>query len=136
MVEADDVHWWLKTSSVHVLMQVADCRLNMGESREAAELYEHSGSLSSSSCIGSCLLIIFTIYFYICICIAVIKVDPTNNEAKKRLAEIYEAGGQLRRALDLLYQGGGFSLVLWVCEWLRSFPFLPSSSHRLEEATR
>lgn len=34
----------VQTSSIHVLMRVADCRLNMGESREAAELYEHSMS--------------------------------------------------------------------------------------------
>ena len=35
-------------------------------------------------------------------CLQVIKIDPSNDNAKRRLAEIYEANGQLRRALDLL----------------------------------
>lgn len=35
----------------------------------------------------------------------VIATDPTSNDAKMKLAEIYEINGQLRKALVLVYQG-------------------------------
>ncbi|KAI5117819.1 hypothetical protein M0805_004949 [Coniferiporia weirii] len=63
------------TSSMHVLMRAAECRRNLGDTRDAAEVYEH-----------------------------VISIDPTNNEAKMKLAEIYEVTGQPRKALELVYQ--------------------------------
>lgn len=31
--------------------------------------------------------------------------DPTNNDAKMKLAEIYEIMGEPRKALDLVYEG-------------------------------
>ncbi|KAH8108394.1 TPR-like protein [Phellopilus nigrolimitatus] len=63
------------TSSIHVLMQAAECRRNLGDTRDAAEVYEH-----------------------------IIVTDPTNSEAKMKLAEILEVTGQPRRALELVYQ--------------------------------
>lgn len=33
-------------------------------------------------------------------------VDPTNNEAKMKLAEIYEILNEPRKALTLVYEGG------------------------------
>lgn len=32
-------------------------------------------------------------------------VDPTDNETKMKLADIYEVLGETRRALDLVYEG-------------------------------
>ena len=32
-------------------------------------------------------------------------VDPANNDAKMKLAEIYEIMGEPRKALDLVYEG-------------------------------
>ncbi|KAL5525422.1 TFC4 [Sanghuangporus sanghuang] len=63
------------TSSIHVLMQAAECRRNLGETNDAAEIYEH-----------------------------IIDADPSNDEAKMKLAEIYENSGQPRKALELVYQ--------------------------------
>ncbi|KAL5520201.1 hypothetical protein ACEPAG_9414 [Sanghuangporus baumii] len=63
------------TSSIHVLMQAAECRRNLGEANDAAEIYEH-----------------------------IINADPSNDEAKMKLAEIYENSGQPRKALELVYQ--------------------------------
>ncbi|THH04363.1 hypothetical protein EW145_g5576 [Phellinidium pouzarii] len=63
------------TSSMHVLMRAAECRRNLGDIRDAAEVYEH-----------------------------IIVTDPTNNEAKMKLAEIYEVTSQPRKALELVYQ--------------------------------
>lgn len=40
----------------------------------------------------------------------VIATDPTNNDAKMNLAEIFEINGQLRKALDLVYQGEFYSI--------------------------
>ena len=34
--------------------------------------------------------------------------DPANNEAKMKLAEIYEITNETRKALDLVYEGGLF----------------------------
>jgi hypothetical protein len=36
---------------------------------------------------------------------AVIDADPTHNEAKMKLAELYEIMDEPRKALDLVYQG-------------------------------
>ncbi|KZT05046.1 TPR-like protein [Laetiporus sulphureus 93-53] len=63
------------TSSLYVLMQAAVCRRMVGDIKEAAEVYEH-----------------------------VISADPTNNEAKMKLAEIYEITGETRKAFDLVMQ--------------------------------
>ncbi|KDQ49967.1 hypothetical protein JAAARDRAFT_42458 [Jaapia argillacea MUCL 33604] len=63
------------TSSLYVLLQAAACRRMLGELREAAEVYEH-----------------------------VIQADPTHNDAKMKLAEIYEILNEPRKALDLVYQ--------------------------------
>ena len=35
----------------------------------------------------------------------VINADPMNDDAKMRLAEIHEANGHTRKALELVYQG-------------------------------
>lgn len=63
------------TSSVYVLLQAAACRRALGELREAAEVYEH-----------------------------VIAADPTFNDAKMKLAEVYEILNEPRKALELVYQ--------------------------------
>ncbi|KAJ8082877.1 transcription factor TFIIIC subunit tfc4 [Marasmius tenuissimus] len=63
------------TSSVYILTQTAACLRVLGELKEAAEIYEH-----------------------------VRTADPTNNDAKMKLAEIYEIIGETRKALDLVYQ--------------------------------
>ncbi|KAH9921621.1 TPR-like protein [Fomitopsis serialis] len=63
------------TSSFYVLLQAAACRRMVGDIREAAEVYEH-----------------------------VIAADPTHNEAKMKLAEIYEILNEPRKALELVFQ--------------------------------
>ncbi|KAG7095406.1 hypothetical protein E1B28_006157 [Marasmius oreades] len=63
------------TSSVYILTQTAACLRALGELKDAAEIYEH-----------------------------VRTADPTNNEAKMKLAEVYEILGETRKALDLVYQ--------------------------------
>ncbi|CAL1715852.1 unnamed protein product [Somion occarium] len=64
-----------ETSSLYVLMQAAACRRMVGDLKESAEVYEH-----------------------------VIVADPTHNDAKMKLAEIYEILGEPRKALDLVMQ--------------------------------
>ncbi|PPQ68724.1 hypothetical protein CVT26_003630 [Gymnopilus dilepis] len=63
------------TSSIYILLQTAACMRNVDELKEAAEVYEH-----------------------------VRLADPTNNDAKMKLAEIYEIMGEPRKALDLVYE--------------------------------
>ncbi|KAI0945905.1 hypothetical protein AcV7_010019 [Taiwanofungus camphoratus] len=63
------------TSSLYVLLQAAACRRMVGDIKEAAEVYEH-----------------------------VVMADPTHNEAKMKLAEIYEILNEPRKALDLVLQ--------------------------------
>ncbi|KAH9944859.1 TPR-like protein [Amylocystis lapponica] len=63
------------TSSVYVLLQAAACQRMVGNIKEAAEIYEH-----------------------------IISVDTTHNEAKMKLAEIYEILNEPRKALDLVMQ--------------------------------
>ncbi|CCM04149.1 uncharacterized protein FIBRA_06311 [Fibroporia radiculosa] len=63
------------TSSLYVLMQAAACRRMIGDIKEAAEVYQH-----------------------------VIAADATHNEAKMKLAEIYEILNEPRKALELVLQ--------------------------------
>ncbi|KAF9269641.1 TPR-like protein [Marasmius fiardii PR-910] len=63
------------TTSVHILTQTAACLRALGELKDAAEIYEHVKS-----------------------------ADPANNDAKMKLAEIYEILGETKKALDLVYQ--------------------------------
>ncbi|KAI0681984.1 hypothetical protein C8T65DRAFT_750994 [Cerioporus squamosus] len=63
------------TSSMYVLLQAAACRRMTGDLKEAAEVYEH-----------------------------VIHADPTNNDAKMKLAEILEILNEPRKALELVLQ--------------------------------
>ncbi|KAI5833065.1 TPR-like protein [Schizophyllum commune Tattone D] len=63
------------TSSIQILMQAAACYHMLGELQEAAEVYE-----------------------------SVIQADPTLNDAKMKLAGIYEATGEVHRAYDLVCQ--------------------------------
>ncbi|KAF8812960.1 TPR-like protein [Phlegmacium glaucopus] len=63
------------TSSIYILLQTAACMRNVEELREAANVYEH-----------------------------VRLADPSNNDAKMKLAEIYEIMGEPRKALDLVYE--------------------------------
>ncbi|TFY70716.1 hypothetical protein EVG20_g2295 [Dentipellis fragilis] len=65
----------VSTSSLYVLLQVARCAHMLGDLKDASEVYEH-----------------------------VIAADPTHNDAKMRLAEIYEVLGETRKALELVYQ--------------------------------
>ncbi|KAF8895474.1 hypothetical protein BD779DRAFT_1499735 [Infundibulicybe gibba] len=63
------------TSSVYVLLQTAACLRMLDELREAAEVYEH-----------------------------VRIADPGHNDAKMKLAEIYEILNEPRKALELVYE--------------------------------
>ncbi|KAJ3890163.1 hypothetical protein GG344DRAFT_89051 [Lentinula edodes] len=63
------------TSSVYILLQTASCLRMLDELKDAAEIYEH-----------------------------IRLADPTNNDAKMKLAEIYEIMNEPRKALDLVYQ--------------------------------
>ncbi|KAL4078076.1 hypothetical protein J3A83DRAFT_4356769 [Scleroderma citrinum] len=63
------------TSSMYVLLQVASCRRMQGDLREASEVYKQ-----------------------------VIDADPYNNDAKMKLAELYEIMDEPRKALELVYQ--------------------------------
>ncbi|ESK86429.1 TPR-like protein [Moniliophthora roreri MCA 2997] len=62
------------TSSVYILTQTAACLRALDELKEAAEIYEQ-----------------------------VRNADPTDNDVKMKLAEIYEILGETRKALDLVY---------------------------------
>jgi general transcription factor 3C polypeptide 3 (transcription factor C subunit 4) len=68
---------------------------NVEELREAADVYEHGWLFPSSSNVVS----------YILGDVSVRLVDPANNDAKMKLAEIYEIMGEPRKALDLVYEG-------------------------------
>lgn len=63
------------TSSLYILLQVALCRRMLGDLQEAAEVYKQ-----------------------------VIDADQTNNDAKMKLAELYEIMDEPRKALELVYQ--------------------------------
>ncbi|KAJ7640027.1 TPR-like protein [Mycena polygramma] len=63
------------TSSVYILLQTAECLRMTDELQDAADVYE-----------------------------AVRKVDPTHNEAKMKLAEVYEILNEPRKALELVYE--------------------------------
>ncbi|KAH6893966.1 hypothetical protein BKA70DRAFT_1160794 [Coprinopsis sp. MPI-PUGE-AT-0042] len=63
------------TSSIYVLLQTAACMRNLEQLKEAAEVYEH-----------------------------IRLADPSHNDAKMKLAEIYEILGETRKALDLVYE--------------------------------
>ncbi|KAG5653250.1 hypothetical protein H0H81_001507 [Sphagnurus paluster] len=63
------------TSSLYILLQTAACLRMLDELKEAAEVYEH-----------------------------VRVADPTHNEAKMKLAEIYEILNEPRKALELVYE--------------------------------
>ncbi|KAG1750557.1 uncharacterized protein EDB91DRAFT_1108147 [Suillus paluster] len=63
------------TSSLYVLLQVAVCRRMLGDLQEASEVYKQ-----------------------------VIDADQTNNDAKMKLAELYEIMDEPRKALELVYQ--------------------------------
>ncbi|KAG2139828.1 uncharacterized protein EDB93DRAFT_1241934 [Suillus bovinus] len=63
------------TSSMYILLQVAVCRRMLGDLQEAAEVYKQ-----------------------------VIDADQTNNDAKMKLAELYEIMDEPRKALELVYQ--------------------------------
>ena len=69
---------------------------NVEELREAADVYEHGW--------------FFSPFFSIAVSYklggaSVRLVDPANNDAKMKLAEIYEIMGEPRKALDLVYEG-------------------------------
>ncbi|KAF8209519.1 hypothetical protein K438DRAFT_1904162 [Mycena galopus ATCC 62051] len=63
------------TSSVYILLQTSECMRLTGELQEAAQVLE-----------------------------AVRNADPTHNEAKMKLAEIYEILNEPRKALELVYE--------------------------------
>ncbi|KAJ7211351.1 hypothetical protein GGX14DRAFT_624389 [Mycena pura] len=63
------------TSSLYILLQTATCLRMVNELREAVEVYEY-----------------------------IRLVEPTHNEAKMKLAEIYEILNEPRKALDLVYE--------------------------------
>ncbi|KAF7360402.1 hypothetical protein MVEN_00770100 [Mycena venus] len=63
------------TSSLYILLQTATCLRMLNELRESADVYEY-----------------------------IRLVEPTHNEAKMKLAEIYEILNEPRKALDLVYE--------------------------------
>ncbi|KAJ7666264.1 hypothetical protein DFH06DRAFT_1470427 [Mycena polygramma] len=63
------------TSSLYILLQTATCLRMSNELRESADVYEY-----------------------------IRLVEPTNTEAKMKLAEIYEILNEPRKALDLVYE--------------------------------
>ncbi|KAF8636092.1 hypothetical protein AX17_003797 [Amanita inopinata Kibby_2008] len=63
------------TSSIYILLQTAACLRMLNVLKEAAEVYEH-----------------------------VRLADPANNDAKMKLAEIYEILNEPRKALELIYE--------------------------------
>jgi general transcription factor 3C polypeptide 3 (transcription factor C subunit 4) len=67
---------------------------NVEELREAADVYEHGWFFPPSSNAVS-----YKLHA------SVRLVDPANNDAKMKLAEIYEIMGEPRKALDLVYEG-------------------------------
>jgi general transcription factor 3C polypeptide 3 (transcription factor C subunit 4) len=77
---------------MYVLEQSAACRRALGEHEEAVEVYEHSVYGLSPPFPSSRVL-------------SVIAVDPSNSDAKMKLAEVYEIMNEPRKALDLVYQG-------------------------------
>jgi len=48
----------------------------------------------------------------------VIEADPTHNEAKMKLAELYEIMDEPRKALDLVYQGTVPTFLRYICSSL------------------
>lgn len=75
------------------------------ELKEAAEVYEHSEFPRPLLCerpfIPSCLP-------------PVKSIDPTNNDAKMKLAEIYEIMNEPRKALELVYEGSSLSALVTI----------------------
>ena len=67
----------------------------VGELKDAAEVYEHGTALLSRSLSLSHLLIGNPVR----------TADPTHNDAKMKLAEIYEILNEPRKALELVYEG-------------------------------
>ncbi|KAJ7359218.1 hypothetical protein DFH08DRAFT_686174 [Mycena albidolilacea] len=63
------------TSSLYILLQTATCLRMLNELRDAVDVYEY-----------------------------IRLVEPTHNEAKMKLAEIYEILNEPRKALDLVYE--------------------------------
>ena len=87
--------------------------------KEAAEVYEHGRCLS-------CINVVRQLNFWMIVRLA----DSTLNEAKMKLAEIYEILNEPRKALDLVYEGlfPFLSFALW-----QTSIFV--SSNRLPEET-
>ncbi|KAF7325830.1 hypothetical protein MKEN_00433700 [Mycena kentingensis (nom. inval.)] len=78
------------TSSLDILLQTAACLRMLNELRESAEVYEYSKSPEIAK---SPLLTL-----------KVRLADPTHNDAKLKLAEIYEILNEPRKALELVYE--------------------------------
>lgn len=98
----------IQTSSLYILLQTATCLRMLNELRDAVDVYEYSA---------------FTVFLCssFIYCLSPVRlVEPTHNEAKMKLAEIYEILNEPRKALDLVYEGK------------TRFPFYPrSESHSL-----
>lgn len=73
----------------------------LNELKEAAEVYEHSASLTF---LNSQVIYPFSVRL----------ADPTHNDAKMKLAEIYELLNEPRKALELVYEGEGFLSLLFL----------------------
>ncbi|KAJ7848411.1 hypothetical protein B0H13DRAFT_2361910 [Mycena leptocephala] len=81
------------TSSVYILLQTAECLRMTDELQDAADVYEAGKSCALQS--NPELPINET---------TVRKADPNDNEAKMKLAEVYEILNEPRKALDLVYE--------------------------------
>jgi general transcription factor 3C polypeptide 3 (transcription factor C subunit 4) len=92
-------------------MQTAACYRMSGDLKEAAEVYEHGEPPASHS--GSLTYSDHPL---------VKSADPTNNDAKMKLAEIYEILNEPRKALELVYEG----ISLLVANSLSLAYFIPS----------
>jgi hypothetical protein len=94
-------------------MQTAACYRMLGDLKEAAEVYEHGEPPASPS--G---LLTYSDHPL------VKSADPTNNDAKMKLAEIYEILNEPRKALELVYEG----ISLLVVNSLSLAYFIPLQS--------
>lgn len=80
-------------SSLYILLQTATCLRMLNELRDAVDVYEYSAST----------VFLCSSFIY---CLSLVRlVEPTHNEAKMKLAEIYEILNEPRKALDLVYEG-------------------------------
>jgi general transcription factor 3C polypeptide 3 (transcription factor C subunit 4) len=83
-----------QTSTLRIVFQAAACHRGMGDLEEAAQIYQHSEPLMLRAFLTS--LTTFR---------TVIHGDPDQDDAKMKLAELYEEMNEPKKALSLVYEG-------------------------------